>query len=137
MRDYLGDAGATIDAVLLRAREHRKEGRLVIPEISVSVLGPNPGAPLLVVGPSLGTSASTLWSAASELLADDFHVLAWDLPGHGTNKAVADGDLTMAELAAGVLAAVDRDPRAERGHLRLRRGLRGRRRRPPAAPRRP
>ncbi|MFB9378383.1 4-carboxymuconolactone decarboxylase [Kineococcus gynurae] len=63
--------------------------------------------PLLVVGPSLGTSAETLWSTAADLLGAHFHVVGWDLPGHGRNAWVPEGDLVMADLAADVLAAVD------------------------------
>jgi 3-oxoadipate enol-lactonase/4-carboxymuconolactone decarboxylase len=63
--------------------------------------------PLLVLGPSLGTSAATLWTAAAAGLTDHFDVLAWDLPGHGHNRSVPEEPFTMAELAAGVLAVVD------------------------------
>ncbi len=72
--------------------------------------------PLLVLGPSLGTSAATLWTAASEGLTDHFDVLAWDLPGHGHNRSVPSEPFTMAELAAGVLAVVD-DVQAHRDDL--------------------
>ena len=65
------------------------------------------GKPLLVLGPSLGTSATTLWSAAAERLADEFTVLAWDLPGHGLNRSVPERPLSVADLAAGVLGLVD------------------------------
>ncbi len=63
--------------------------------------------PLLVLGPSLGTSATALWSAAADRLAEHFHVLAWELPGHGVDRSVPDGPLSMADLAAGVLELVD------------------------------
>ena len=63
--------------------------------------------PLLVLGPSLGTSAATLWTAAAQGLTAQFDVLAWDLPGHGHNRSVPDEPFTMAELAAGVLKVVD------------------------------
>ncbi len=72
--------------------------------------------PLLVLGPSLGTSAATLWSACAAGLTDVFDVLAWDLPGHGHNRGVPDEDVTMAELAAGVLRVVD-DVLAQRDEL--------------------
>jgi 3-oxoadipate enol-lactonase/4-carboxymuconolactone decarboxylase len=62
--------------------------------------------PLLVLGPSLGTSAVDLWTACADLLTDSFDVLAWDLPGHGHNRSVPDEGFTMAELAQGVLALV-------------------------------
>ncbi|GAA2140306.1 3-oxoadipate enol-lactonase [Nocardioides koreensis] len=71
--------------------------------------------PLLVLGPSLGTSASTLWTACADAgLTEVFDVVAWDLPGHGHNRAVPEEPFTMAELAAGVLHVVD-DIAAERG----------------------
>jgi 3-oxoadipate enol-lactonase / 4-carboxymuconolactone decarboxylase len=70
--------------------------------------------PLLVLGPSLGTSATTLWSAAAAHLGDVFDVVAWDLPGHGHNAAVPAEPFPMAALAAGVLQVVD-DLLAARG----------------------
>ena len=63
--------------------------------------------PLLVLGPSLGTSAATLWGACAERLAEDLDVLGWDLPGHGTNADPGSKGLTMADLARDVLEAVD------------------------------
>ncbi len=63
--------------------------------------------PLLVLGPSLGTSANALWSACAAGLTDAFDVVAWDLPGHGHNRTVHDEPFTMAELATGVLRVVD------------------------------
>ena len=72
--------------------------------------------PLLVLGPSLGTSATTLWTAAAAGLTHVFDVLAWDLPGHGHNRSVPDEQFTVAELAAGVLHVVD-DVLAERGEV--------------------
>lgn len=71
-------------------------------------LGGRPDLPLLVLGPSLGTSATTLWSAAAVHLAEHFQVVAWDLPGHGHNRAPLPEDpVTVASLAADVLAVVD------------------------------
>lgn len=72
--------------------------------------------PLLVLGPSLGTSAATLWSACAANLTDHFDVLAWDLPGHGHNRSVPEEQFTMAELAAGVLRVVD-DVLAQRDQI--------------------
>ena len=63
--------------------------------------------PLLVLGPSLGTSAATLWTECAAGLTDAFDVVAWDLPGHGHNHAVPEEPFTMAELAAGVLQVVE------------------------------
>ncbi len=76
--------------------------------VTAARLGGRPGLPLLVLGPSLGTSATALWAAAAEHLAEHFEVLAWDLPGHGHNRLpVGDDPVTMASLAADVLQVVD------------------------------
>jgi len=61
-------------------------------------------APLVVVGPSLGTS-TILWEDVVPLLADDYRVAAWDLPGHGAGP-VAIGPFTVADLADAVAATV-------------------------------
>lgn len=61
-------------------------------------------APLLVLGPSLGTS-TILWEAVTPELADRFRVVAWDLPGHGSSPAAVER-FTVAELADAVAAAV-------------------------------
>ncbi|WP_166135463.1 bifunctional 3-oxoadipate enol-lactonase/4-carboxymuconolactone decarboxylase PcaDC [Nocardioides ochotonae] len=70
-------------------------------------LGGRPGMPLLILGPSLGTTAQTLWSEVARELARDFQVVAWDLPGHGTNSMVPEEPITIEDLAAGVLTLVD------------------------------
>jgi 3-oxoadipate enol-lactonase/4-carboxymuconolactone decarboxylase len=70
-------------------------------------LGGRPEHPLLVLGPSLGTSATALWGAAAAALAADFQVVGWDLPGHGTNQAPVTGPVSVSSLAADVLEAVD------------------------------
>jgi 3-oxoadipate enol-lactonase/4-carboxymuconolactone decarboxylase len=62
--------------------------------------------PLLVLGPSLGTSAVDLWTACAEHLTGSFDVVAWDLPGHGHNLWVPEESFTIAELTEGVLALV-------------------------------
>jgi 3-oxoadipate enol-lactonase len=61
--------------------------------------------PLLVVGPSLGTS-SLLWTQAGALLGDDFDVVAWDLPGHGISPAAKE-TFDVPELADAVIGLVD------------------------------
>jgi 3-oxoadipate enol-lactonase / 4-carboxymuconolactone decarboxylase len=61
----------------------------------------------LVLGPSLGTSADACWGAAAALLRDEFDVVAWELPGHGTDRGPAPQGLTVVDLAARVLAQVD------------------------------
>jgi 3-oxoadipate enol-lactonase len=69
-------------------------------------VGPE-GAPLLVLGPSLGTS-TILWDDVVPLLADDYRVAAWDLPGHGGGPVARDA-FTVAALADAVAAAVPDD----------------------------
>ena len=79
-----------------------------VPVITGGTLGtgPDPSRPLLVLGPSIGTSAATLWGACAAALSAEFHVVAWDLPGHGNSRPAQDS-FSVAELAAGVLAVVD------------------------------
>ncbi len=72
--------------------------------------------PLLVLGPSLGTSAGALWTDCAQHLASDFDVLAWDLPGHGHNRALPEEPFTIAELAEGVLRLVA-DVQEQRGDV--------------------
>lgn len=62
---------------------------------------------LVVLGPSLGTSAG-MWEDAARLLSDDYDVLAWDLPGHGASPAADAGTrFTIGELADAVVELVD------------------------------
>ncbi|MFE7129283.1 alpha/beta fold hydrolase [Streptomyces sp. NPDC057638] len=76
-------------------------------------------APLLVLGPSLGTSAR-VWSAQLPTLARAFRVLCFDLPGHGGSATEAlpftePGRATVDDLAELVLDLVAR-LRHERFH---------------------
>jgi 3-oxoadipate enol-lactonase len=61
--------------------------------------------PLLVVGPSLGTS-SILWNRAASLLGNDYDVVAWDLPGHGVSPAATE-TFDVAALADSVVELID------------------------------
>ncbi|HAG59328.1 MAG TPA: alpha/beta hydrolase, partial [Arthrobacter bacterium] len=61
--------------------------------------------PLLVVGTSLGTS-TILWSETAALLANDYDVVAWDLPGHGVSPAATE-TFDVAGLADSVVDLVD------------------------------
>ncbi len=61
-------------------------------------------APLVVLGPSLGTS-TILWEDVVPRLAERFRVVAWDLPGHGASPA-DDAAFTVADLADAVAAAI-------------------------------
>ncbi|MDQ0643278.1 alpha/beta fold hydrolase [Microbacterium murale] len=76
---------------------------MTVPRITVTApVGPS-GAPLLLLGPSLGTS-TILWENVIPLLQTSHRVVAWDLPGHGTAPAPTEG-FTVAELADAVADA--------------------------------
>lgn len=77
---------------------------MTVPRLIGADFGGPTGAGLLLLGPSVGTSAATLWGAAAERLAEHIHVVGWDLPGHGGSPAAA---FRMPDLAAGVLALAD------------------------------
>ena len=85
-----------------------------VPRINGVQLSAPSGGPLLLLGSSIGTSGTALWSASAALLGERFHVVAWDLPGHGPpstssgNTEPVSAGFTMAELASGVLAFADR-----------------------------
>ena len=65
---------------------------------------PRRDRPLLVVGPSLGTSAVQLWRECVAVL-DDVAVLAWDLPGHAGAPVERAPALDVPRLADAVLDA--------------------------------
>ena len=81
----------------------------------VQVMGSGPMLLLLH-----GTGAAThSWRALAPLLAEDFTVVAPDLPGHGFTTGRPAGGLTMAAMARGVaalLTALDLRPDAIVGH---------------------
>ena len=77
---------------------------MTIPAIALTEPEGPAGAPLLVLGPSLGTS-TLLWDAAAATLRETHRVAAWDLPGHGHSPAARSG-FTVGEIALGVLDAV-------------------------------
>ncbi len=86
---------------------------MTVPILTGVQLGGDPASPLLVLGPSLGVAVHPLWDEAARTLSNHFHVVAWDLPGHGRTAPAAEA-FTMAELAEGVLTLVD-EVLAERG----------------------
>ena len=63
-------------------------------------LGGHPNAPLLVLGPSLGTGIDALWSQAVAPLLERHHVVGWELPGHA-GAEVATG-FSIGDLADAV-----------------------------------
>lgn len=78
---------------------------MTVPVLTATAPHGPAGAPLLVLGPSLGTS-TVLWEPASELLSTRYRVVAWDLPGHGRSP-VARASFGVGELADGVAAILD------------------------------
>jgi 3-oxoadipate enol-lactonase len=79
-------------------------------QIAARIDGP-PGAPVLVLGNSLGTS-SVLWERQLPALAGRFRLVRYEHPGHGQAAGefspAPPGPYTIAGLGAGVLAALDR-----------------------------
>lgn len=76
---------------------------MTVPEIVLTdAVGPE-GAPLLVLGPSLGTS-TILWETTAPLLRERYRVAAWDLPGHGESPAPT-APFTVADIADAVADA--------------------------------
>ena len=73
-----------------------------VPTIRASQLGGSPELPTLVVGPALGTSVNTLWAGAVRRLASAYHVIGWDLPGHGRSPRPRSA-FTVEDLAAAVV----------------------------------
>ncbi|HEY1135738.1 MAG TPA: 4-carboxymuconolactone decarboxylase [Nocardioides sp.] len=78
-----------------------------VPVVTGVELSEAGNGPLLLLGPSLGTSVTALWERCAALLADEYHVVGWDLPGHGVSPA-PDEAFTMAELGQAVLAVAER-----------------------------
>lgn len=75
---------------------------MATPRLHHTVDGPD-GAPPLVLGPSLGTSAA-VWNSHVPDLARYFRVIRWDLPGHGGTPADALPDRTPGATDVGHLA---------------------------------
>ena len=87
---------------------------MTIPRLVGTDFGGPASGDLLLLGPSLGTTASALWAAAAQRLAERVHVVGWDLPGHG--RSPASGPFGIPDLAAGVLALADEFGSATRFH---------------------
>jgi len=79
---------------------------MTVPGIAMTdPVGPE-GAPLVVLGPSLGTS-TILWEDVVPALAAEYRVAAWDLPGHGASSAAVEA-FSVADLADAVADAIRR-----------------------------
>lgn len=62
-------------------------------------------APIVVLGPSLGTAGAVLWEDVVPILAQRFRVVTWDLPGHGASKPPV-APFTVEDLADAVADAI-------------------------------
>lgn len=76
-----------------------------LPEPSIPELAGPPGAPVLVLGNSLGTSRAC-WEPQLAALTRRYRVLHHEHPGHGGAPA-GPGPYSIADLAGGVLARMD------------------------------
>lgn len=72
--------------------------------LTFSLDGPA-GAPVLVLGNSLGTTRA-VWEPQLPVFAGEFRLLRYELPGHG-GAAGPPGPYSIAGLGAGVLALLD------------------------------
>lgn len=64
----------------------------------------DPTAPVLFLAPALGTTRS-MWAGAAYALADEFRVVALDLPGHGASPRATD--FTIENIADAVVEVAD------------------------------
>ena len=76
----------------------------LLPVAAAAADGPE-GAPVLVLGNSLGTSTG-VWESQVAEFRQHFRLVRYDLPGHGGSPAVA-GPYTVGGLGAGVLGLAD------------------------------
>lgn len=63
-------------------------------------------APVVVLIHGLGLTRDSTWGKIAPVLARDYRVLAYDLPGHG-KTAVPDGPVTLTELSEQLIALLD------------------------------
>lgn len=76
---------------------------MTIPSLTATTHGPA-DAPLVVLGPSLGTS-TILWEKVVPALTAQYRVLAYDLPGHGESVAAVE-PFSVGELADAVAGLI-------------------------------
>ena len=78
---------------------------MTVPPIALTAPQGPAGAPLLVLGCSLGTSA-ILWENVVPLLGDGYRVSILDLPGHGRAPAATE-PFTIGEIADALAQALE------------------------------
>lgn len=74
---------------------------MTVPTINTVDFGGQTNASLLILGPSLGTSVTALWSAAARRLSTHHRVIGFDLPGHGCSAAPS-AEFAISDLATAV-----------------------------------
>ena len=79
---------------------------MTVPTLVATAIESATDGPLLILGPSLGTSSTVLWEPVIPALAAQYRIVAWDLPGHGASPATTE-PYTIEELADGVVAILD------------------------------
>ncbi|OBJ08840.1 alpha/beta fold hydrolase [Mycobacterium sp. 1465703.0] len=79
---------------------------MTVPRIACTHLAGADHLPLLVVGPSLGTSVAALWTSAAQLLGETHCVVGWDLPGHGASVSLR-APFTIADVGKAVAATIE------------------------------
>ena len=79
---------------------------MTVPTLATVDFGGPDGGPLILLGPSLGTTAATLWGGLADRLVDRARIVGWDLPGHGRSAPATN--FSIADLASAVLALADR-----------------------------
>lgn len=77
---------------------------MTVPAIAFTDVRGPADAPLVVLGPSLGTS-SILWEDVVPSLAASFRVTAWDLPGHGDSEPARE-PFSVADVADAVAEGI-------------------------------
>ena len=76
---------------------------------------PDATKPLLILGPGLGTAVEPLWGKAAQLMANDYEIIGYDLPGHGRSEPSTSqwelDDLAnaVAQLATEAKGSTDRN----------------------------
>lgn len=78
---------------------------MTLPDLAVTApVGPD-GAPIVLLGPSLGTASAVLWEDVVPILSQRYRVSLWDLPGHGASKPAAGAFTTegLADALAGII----------------------------------
>lgn len=77
-----------------------------MPTLTLVSKGGAAEAPVLLLGPSLGTGSGALWAPVIPVLAEDFRVITWDLPGHGASAPTSDS-FSVDDLADAIAAELD------------------------------